>query len=374
MKFCEILAKTDKLFRPVVNSLSSELAVKLYSQGRKLFLKKFSNEQLSDRAFIPDEYRQKLWGIDFYSPIFNAAGMFKYGEGYYTVAMQGAGAYLCGTTTAKARIGNIKNNIHHPFISYPHSNSASNWMGLPNYGHSYVAERIQLLTKIPGCPIGASISPNPEDDYETALNGVIEGLNIYISANADFVELNESCPNVIHDSDIDSSGLDKNLIKRLTSVAEKFLKTRERNFPVIIKLSNDTDISLVIPLVDLLINLGYDGINFGNTSTDYTYIEKLLNHADLKTFQYFKSTYGGGVSGKVLKEKSYDLCRIATEYLKTKQLTQEFNVIRTGGVEGINDIKKSKEIGVNLNQWFTGYFDLFASDGHNIYEKMFKNW
>jgi dihydroorotate dehydrogenase len=372
MKFCELLAKADKTFRPIVNSLSAEMAVKLYSQGRKLFLKKLSNEILNNRIRIPQEFRQRLWEIDFYSPLFNAAGMFKYGEGYYTVAMQGAGAYLCGTTTAKARIGNIKNKIHHPFISYPKSNSASNWMGLPNYGHSYVAERIELLSKLPGCPIGASISPNPEDEFDSAVGGVIEGLNIYMSANADFAEINESCPNVIHDCDIDSSGLDKNLINRLTAVSEKFLKNRNKNFPIIIKLSNDTNPDLLEPLIDLLLSLGYDGINFGNTSTDYSDIRKQLNKVDLKSFEYFITTFGGGVSGKVLKEKSYTLCQYANEYINKKQIANEFNIIRTGGIENISDINKSKEIGVKLNQWFTGYFDSFSSDGHHLYEKMFK--
>lgn len=217
MTLCELMAKTDKVLRPLLNTISPAFAVKVYSAGRKLFIKLLSNESIDGRVSLYPKLSSKLWNIEFSAPLFNAAGMFKHGEGYNTVCRQGAGAYMCGTSTFQPREGNSKDGVVHPFVSYPKSASASNWMGLPNLGHQALAIAVDKIVKKPGCPIGVSISPNPEHTGDEALNGVIEGLRIFQATQADFIELNESCPNVVHECEIDAdSGLDTSLINRLS--------------------------------------------------------------------------------------------------------------------------------------------------------------
>ena len=51
---------------------------------------------------------------------------------------------------------------------------------------------------------------------------------------------------------------------------------------------------------------------------------------------------------------------------------QEFRVVRTGGVAEYSDIEKSEHVGVDLNQWFTGYFEAFAEYGHDLYTQILK--
>ena len=372
MTLCELMAKSDKVLRPLLNSISPAFSVKVYSTGRKLFIKMLSNESIDGRLYSSPELSRKLWNLEFSSPLLNAAGMFKYGEGYDTAYRQGAGAYLCGTSTFQPREGNSKAGVQHPFVSYPKSGSASNWMGLPNHGHSYLANAVNKINKKPGCPIGVSISPNPEHIGDEALNGVIEGLRIFEATQADFIEFNESCPNVAHECEIDSaSGLDLSLIRRLQAISSEFLRHRSRNLPVIVKFSNDTDVRLVPKLIDILLECGFDGANFGNTSTDYDVLRPMVNDRDKPTFDYFTSTFGGGVSGAVLKKKSFTLCYAAMSHLNSLELPREFHVIRTGGIESFDDIEQSERIGVAMNQWFTGYFEAFAADGHHLYDKLF---
>lgn len=373
MTLCELMAKTDKVLRPLLNSISPAFSVKVYSAGRKIFIKLLSNESIDGRVALYPELRRNLWNIEFSAPLFNAAGMFKQGEGYNTVCRQGAGAYLCGTSTFQPREGNSKDGVVHPFVSYPKSASASNWMGLPNLGHEILAKAVDKIEKKIGCPIGVSISPNPEHTGDDALNGVIEGLRIFQGTQADFIELNESCPNVAHECEIDAdSGLDISLINRLEAISLQFLKHRTRNLPVIVKFSNDTDLRLVPKLIDILIDLGFDGANFGNTSTDYDTLRPLINDSDKSTYAYFTSTFGGGVSGAVLKKKSFNLCYTAMSHLKDKELKKEFHIIRTGGVESFDDIEQSERMGVSLNQWFTGYFEAFSNNGHKLYSELFQ--
>lgn len=372
MTICELLAKVDYRLRPLIINNFPKFGVHMYSLTRKFFLNALAAESFDGKKEIPTSKSKVLWGIKFNTPLFNAAGMYKNGEGYNTVYHQGAGAFLCGTATANKREGNIKNGVKHPFISYPVSESASNWMGLPNYGFEALARKVQNIDKKDGCPIGVSISPDPSEEPSVAVQGVIDGLRIFQDTQADFIEINESCPNVPHRCDIDDSGLDKLLVKRLERISNKFISNRTRNLPLIIKFSNDTSLELVPKLMKLLIDLNFDGVNFGNTSTDYDYIRTQLKKRDIETFEYFVGTFGGGVSGAVIKDKSLKLCAEAAEYLSSNKPNREFHIIRTGGVQNIEDIEKSEEIGVSLNQWYTGYFEAFAANGHNLYSELFK--
>lgn len=339
-------------------------------------MKEFVKSPLSQNIHIPDEYNLKLWGISFACPLFNAAGMFKNGFGYHLVSAQGAGAFLAGTTTALPRAGNIKNGIKHPFAPYPKSHASSNWMGLPNEGHEAVAARLSRIVKRSKCPIGASLSSDPSQSGKEALEGLLNGIRLYEKAGVDFIEINESCPNVPHhESDTGKDGekglLDKDLIHRLEFIQKFFINQKSRNLPIILKFSNDTNPALVPHLIDVLIDMGYDGVNFGNTSTEYADIRNEIAQNDRPIYDYFSKEYGGGISGMPLKVKSLSLARSAVKYVSYKELPKEFHVIRTGGVMDREDIQHSASAGIALNQWYTGYFDGFAREGHKVYSSIF---
>jgi dihydroorotate dehydrogenase (NAD+) catalytic subunit len=370
--FIEALSVIDGRIRPYITNLfPHKLAIGLYSSGRMFFLKQLASANIAKRN-IDEMYSIKLWDIDFCCGLFNAAGMFKYGEGYEVCAAMGAGAYLAGTTTYLPRTGNEKYGIKHPFVPYPNSHTASNWMGLPNPGHIAVAKRLAKLHKIHGCPIGASIAENPEiTNHDERMNGIIAGLKIYDEANVDFIEINLSCPNVEHNTNsicaLDSTELDTNMIKNLEYISKQYLSHRRRSLPVIVKLSLDTNIHTLIKAVDMLIDLGFDGINIGNTSTQYAKYLPMIDKRDAKLYKYFTEEIGGGLSGDILKETSLSLCLQVVQYLKHKQLKKEFHCIRTGGVSTAEDLIASRNAGIQLNQWFAGFFDNFAQNGFDTY-------
>jgi dihydroorotate dehydrogenase len=374
MTLTEFISSFEGILRIKTNKLPPLIVTTIYSKGRKMFLSMLSRE-IPSRSYVPPEDESKiLWGIKFNSCIFNAAGMFKHGEGYYTMAAQGAGAYLAGTSTGTYRRGNEMKGVLHPFISYPYSGAASNWMGLPNEGHEELARKIARIEKIEGCPIGVSLSPSPETSDMKSLEEIVNGLNLFKSAGVDFIELNESCPNVPHEQSKGQNvnGLDTNLVDRLEYISTKFIKKLNKKTPLIVKLSNDTDINLLPALLDVLVSLGYGGLNLGNTSTEYEQYKNSINPKDLPLFEYFTRTFGGGLSGRILKEKSFELTSTAAEYIRPKQLSEEFHIIRTGGIENLKDINQSESAGISLNQWFTGYFENFARNGHALYKKLWE--
>jgi len=369
----ELLAKSEHRVRPLILKLPPKAATALFSSGRKAFISMLANDKPTERIIIPHEYGKTLWDIKFNSPLFNAAGMFKRGEGYYTVAKQGAGAYLAGTTTKLERKGNVFAGIKHPAAAFPRSAMAVNWMGLPNEGHEIVAERLSRIDKIEGCPIGASIGSDPEQKGIEALNGIIDGFKLYARADVDFIELNESCPNVEHEHSAETiNGLDKSLVERLEYISQHYISKHNKNIPVIVKFSNDTALELVPAIIILLTTLGFNGVNFGNTSTDYSVLQKNIDKSERDLYNYFTGNIGGGLSGRALKTRSFALASLAARTVERINISQEFHVVRTGGMETSEDIKHSEAAGISLNQWFTGYFDAFARYGHQLYAHTFK--
>lgn len=359
-----LFARFDRLFRPLVVHLPAPLVVRLYSKGREAFLHSFVREQ--PREYTPPETMMRvLWGIPFRSPLMNAAGMFKNGEGYALAALQGAGAYLAGTTTAVPRTGNAKANTRLPFAPYPHSGAASNWLGLPNKGHAAVAKHLAGIQRINACPIGVSIMSAPESSGIQALDEMVDAIAMFDKAGVDFIEINESCPNAGHaKSDV------QELANRLEYLSTKTLNARRRPLPVIVKFSNDTSPEQVPALMDTLVTLRYDGVNFGNTSTAYTRHRERVHKAEQPLYDYFTSTFGGGVSGRPLAASSLHLATTAAAWLHSHHCPQEFHVIRTGGIENAQDIEHSERAGIALNQWYTGYFEQLSRHGHNVYRNV----
>lgn len=368
MSLIETFAKIEHTLRPIITYLPADVATRLTSYGKREFLKRFVKDVPRERIQITNEHSVNLWDIKFNTPLFNAAGMFKHGLGYEVVASQGAGAFLAGTTTFKRRKGNIKHKIRNPFLPFPRSQVAVNWLGLPNLGHESIANRLSKINKIEGCPIGASLSYDSEDTKLIALKNMVLGLEIYEKAGVDFIEINESCPNV-EGKKVDNN-LEPDLIDRLEFISKNFVAKLERNLPVIVKLSNDTNINQVNDLIRILTDLRFSGVNFGNTSTRYQELEKFINLKEKHHYFYFYNTYGGGVSGEPLKQTSLELSKVAIESINTISPQKEFHIIRTGGISTADDLEQSISAGIKINQWYTGYFKNFGINGHSLYKDL----
>ena len=372
MTLMELISRVEGKLRPFITKLPPSAVVRLYSGVRKHFLSQLEKDLPEKPIEVPEEHNVRLWDIDFGCNLLNAAGMFKNGNGYNVAAYQGAGAYLAGTTTAVPREGNKKDGILHPFSPYPGSGAALNWMGLPNMGHAAVAKKLSSVPHLKKCPVGASLGVAPEQEGKTAMAGLLEGMQLYEKAAVEFLEINESCPNVPHNDDRDeTTGLDKNLIDRLGYISKHYLIERKHHLPVVVKFSNDLDIEKLPQLMDILIDMKFDGVNFGNTSTEYELMEEGIIEPEIKSYKYFHRKYGGGLSGKPLRKKSLELASAAVEYLSRIDPDHEFHVIRTGGISTAKDLKESFDAGISLNQWFTGYFDVFSEYGHRLYVKLY---
>jgi hypothetical protein len=79
----ETLAKIDGNFRGIASKvLPSKLFTGIYSNGRKYFLSNLVKQRELNQYIHCQDKQVELWGLQFGNRIFNAAGMFKTGEGY----------------------------------------------------------------------------------------------------------------------------------------------------------------------------------------------------------------------------------------------------------------------------------------------------
>lgn len=365
----QLIARLGLWLSPILNKLPEKLATEIYSNAKRYLMQRFY-QQMVAKVMVSKQPRT-LWGLKFNLPLMNSAGMFKNGEGYDIVANQGAGAYIGGTSTHNSQMGNTKFGIQHPFLSLPKSHLSLNCLGLPNLGDKYLSQVKITANKQKGCPIGWSLMRGSSyATIEQSMEKLLDSLWLYHDKpEIDFVEINESCPNVSFHEDNDKSGL--NLLKnRLQYISDQFLSKRKRHLPVILKLSNDLDIQQLPQTLDLVFLYKFDGINLGNTSTNYTEI-KLSNTHEQRLFDYFTQNIGGGVGGKYLNQRSLKLCSTAVEYAKKINPGYEFHVIRSGGISNLQDIIDSNNAGISLNQWYTGYFENYIKYGDGLYAQIF---
>lgn len=364
MTVSELLAGVDARLRPLaVRWLPCWLTTYSYANGRKRFLKILAKE-LPDLPSPPPTAARTYWGLTFQSSIFNAAGMFKDGSGWQTMARQGGGAFLAGSVSLKPRSGNKKLGIWHPFTPYPRSHAALNWMGLPNPGLDAIISKLQAQNHPRNCPLGVSVVPSAGLESEDEVTDMAETIIRLVDHGVDFFEVNVSCPNTAQRLDLNST-----LAPRLESLKDAISQRSGGDIkqPLIVKLSTDTNPIQIPELIDLLVKFNYSGINLGNTSTNYITHSTAIDPAELPLYLWYTNTFGGGLSGRPLKDASLELTTAAAKYLRMNPPKHEFHIIRTGGIENPKDLEDSLGAGASLVQWFTGYFEAFCQRGHHLY-------
>jgi dihydroorotate dehydrogenase len=161
------------------------------------------------------------------------------------------------------------------------------------------------------------------------------------------------------------------MIPRLKRIAIEFLAKRRRHLPVVVKLSHNLSENSLEELLTILIKLKYDGVNIGNSSPLYSEIRAHIDPLDYPMFDYFTTTFGGGVSGRVLKERTLSLCTRAVEIVQTLKPAHEFHVIRTGGIENYQDLEASVQAGISFNHWYTSFFMNYNQYGSKVYQQLF---
>ncbi len=265
------------------------------------------------------ELKQDILGIKFPNPIGLAAGFDKNATMLDGLAAIGFGFIEFGTVTPKPQDGNPKPRL----FRFPEANSLQNAMGFNNNGLEKVKEKIKkdFPFKI---PLGANIGKNKLTSQEDALEDyriLIEGFKDI----SDYIVINISSPNTPGLRDLQNEAFIKSIFEMGVKLTDK---------PIFLKIAPDLEIEDAIEMCQIAIEHGAKGIIATNTTIDYS----LLPNA--KDF--------GGVSGAVLKEKSFKLFEALAKEFYGKTI-----LISVGGISDADEAYKRIRAGASLIQVFT---------------------
>ena len=235
---------------PFYETLPSEAFIALYSASRTPFIHALSaaggNASPSDSG-----KRLSAMGLTFRNDLGNSAGLGQDGSLLQFDYALGAGYTVVGTVL-EPHTGNVFQFLGglwsgNAWTPLQHSGAALNSLGLPSKGvdaavaniaafrkkHGIEAQKATTKaassTNTPCFPIGVSIMghPNHSSDETKKLDGVVYCVKKALP-QADFIEINESCPNVHHGSEGGGGSGDKELAKRLTAVVAARAMRRSR--------------------------------------------------------------------------------------------------------------------------------------------------
>ena len=345
----ENLAYQEHRLRPfLLKLLGPKKFIGLYSKYRPNVLTMLSKTKVQVEA---PQNLQKLWGLTFRNDVGNAAGLDKDGSLLEFNYRMGAGFAVVGTALHKPHTGNLYSIMGHelnPWTPLPNSGSAINSLGLPGKGIEPILERIKKFRnqfETSDFPIGLSVMGHPKENGEEKIQGVESCLKQALPL-VDFIEINESCPNVQHH---DHSALAQRV--------ERFCQIRndlKPSCPLWFKFAECPDEQTIMHLDEKNVQ----GLVLTNTQTNYSDLSKQLSEEDQYIFSHYTKIYKGGLSGKIIQQPS----KLAIEKAKAIVQAKGLNIklIHVGGLRTYSDMQSSRTLSP-LREWYSGYMEAIGS-------------
>jgi dihydroorotate dehydrogenase len=273
---------------------------------------------------------REVFGLKFKNPIGLAAGFDKDAKLIDEMALLGFGFIEIGTLTPKPQEGNPQPRL----FRLPQDEALINRMGFNNGGVEDAILRLHNRKSniIIGGNIGKNkVTPNEEaeQDYLTCLNA----LHPFV----DYFVVNVSSPNTPNLRDLQ----EKEPLKKLLLTVKEANDKKPIPKPILLKIAPDLTDGQLDDIIEIVNETKIDGVIATNTTID---------RSALTTPQDEVENIGaGGVSGKVLKNRSTEVIR----YLSEKS-GKSFPIIGVGGIFTAEDAIEKLEAGAALVQVYTG--------------------
>ncbi len=282
---------------------------------------------------------QNLFGVQFSNPVGIGAGFDKNGTMINPMRSLGFGYSEIGTVTPKPQKGNPKPRLYR----HIQEETLQNAMGFNNDGMEKVEKRISKLYPFK-IPVGVNIGKNKTTSEDKAIDDYLTLIDRF-EKYATYLVINISSPNTPNLRDLQNEQF----------IREIFTKAKEKtDKPILLKISPDMDIEVAVQLSTLAVENGASGIIATNTTVDYSLISS-------------PQKFGGGLSGKVLKEKSFQIFEAIA-----KELFGKTTLISVGGIDSPEEAYKRLRAGASLIQIFSSLIFKGPSLPKNINREILK--
>ncbi len=278
------------------------------------------NPFLKSHFITNDVLEQELFGRKFYNPIGLGAGFDKNATMIRGMQILGFGYTEIGTITPKPQAGNPKPRM----FRHIEEETIQNAMGFNNDGayeiHEKLKQRYPFTT-----PIGVNIGKNKLTSEEDAISDYTHLIKMFDGCG-DYFVINISSPNTPGLRDLQNEDFISQLFKEAKALTK---------MPIFLKIAPDMEIEDAVALTKMAVEKGADGIIATNTTIDYSLVKQPMNI--------------GGLSGAVLKEKSFKIFDAIAKELYGKTI-----LISVGGIDSAEEAYKRIKAGASLVQILSG--------------------
>lgn len=326
----------ENLVRPVLFRMEPEQA---HDRGRTALMALGAFPSLCRllRHFnqVREDKPVQLFGLEFPNRVGLAAGMDKDGEFARATEALGFGFTEVGTVTPEGQPGNPRPRL----FRYPEYGSLVNRMGFNNHG---AEKMLQSLSKsFPkgkrGIPVGVNIGKAKTTTLDSAVEDYVACFR-KLADQADYFTINISSPNTQGLRDLQSEAHLRELLTTIREENQKHAKKLGRKaHPLLLKIAPDLDYREIDGILEVLLELDYDGIIATNTT-----IQRPAGFPDKET--------GGLSGGAFIRKQSTDVIN----YIY-KATDGKLPIIGVGGIDSAESAGEKIDAGASLIQIYTGW-------------------
>ncbi len=307
--------------KPYLFKLQPESAhhlVEYFLRGANIFPSAY-NPWIENHFILDGSLSQELFGRSFLNPVGLGAGFDKNATMIRGIQALGFGFTEIGTVTPQPQSGNPKPRM----FRHIQEESIQNAMGFNNEGMYKAQKRLQERFPF-STPIGANIGKNKTTDEKDAISDYTSLIKSFKDL-CDYLVINISSPNTPGLRDLQNEEFINELFTEAKKLTDK---------PILLKIAPDMEPEQAVELSKMAVNAGASGIIATNTTIDYTLVSE---PKDI-----------GGISGAVLKEKSFKIFDAVAKALYGKTV-----LISVGGIDSAEEAYRRIKAGASLVQVYS---------------------
>jgi dihydroorotate dehydrogenase len=285
--------------------------------------------QLPARRFPPVE----CLGLKFPNAVGLAAGFDKNGVAWPAAAALGFGHVEIGTVTLHGQPGNPKPRA----FRYPAQQAVINRMGFNNRGAAALAARLARRAG-PGArriPLGINLGKTKATPLDHATEDYVGSFRL-LADHADYLVVNVSSPNTPGLRELQDAAWLKPLLAALVEENKSRVAAGKPRRPLLLKIAPDLSFPQIDDVLDVIHDLGLDGIIATNTT--------------LARPGFFAAvTEAGGLSGAPLRKRSTEIINYIA-----RATDGRLPIIGVGGIIDAESAGEKLDAGATLVQVYTG--------------------
>lgn len=278
------------------------------------------NSFLESHFITNDVLTQELFGRTFLNPVGLAAGFDKNATMIRGMQILGFGFTEIGTVTLKPQEGNPKPRMWR----HVQEQTIQNAMGFNNDGLLKVQKKLKKRYPFT-TPVGINIGKNKLTTEHEAINDYITLVKA-LHELGDYLVINVSSPNTPGLRDLQNEEFITKLFAEVKVITSK---------PILLKIAPDMPVEDTVTLAKMAVDCGADGIIATNTTLDYSLVKTPYDR--------------GGLSGAVLKQKSFEIFEAIA-----KELYGKTTLISVGGIDSAEEAYKRIKAGASLVEILSG--------------------